>query len=92
MMELVRDVDMAFSLDDLVQGAPDVEAIKKLHVQSFLLEYLIPFAARHRAIVIVTIALATGVSAWLATQLEFDDTIKVLRSARSQAYQQQQRL
>lgn len=30
MMELVRDVDMAFSLDDLVQGAPDVEAIKKL--------------------------------------------------------------
>ena len=35
MMELVRDVDMAFSLDDLVQGAPDVEAIKKLFTPEF---------------------------------------------------------
>ena len=30
MMELVRDVQMDFSLDDLVQGAPDVGNIKKL--------------------------------------------------------------
>ena len=30
MMELVRDVQMDFSLDDLVQGAPDVDNIKKL--------------------------------------------------------------
>lgn len=30
MMELVRDVDLEFSLQDLTQGAPDTEAIKKL--------------------------------------------------------------
>jgi DNA polymerase-1 len=30
MMELVRDVTMDFSLDDLVQGSPDVDIIKKL--------------------------------------------------------------
>jgi len=30
MMELVRDVTMDFSLDELVQGSPDVDAIKKL--------------------------------------------------------------
>ena len=30
MMELVRDVKMDFSLDDLVQGAPDTDIIKKL--------------------------------------------------------------
>lgn len=30
MMELVRDVTMDFSLDELVQGSPDVDAVKKL--------------------------------------------------------------
>ena len=30
MMELVRDVDLEFGLDDLTQGTPDTEVIKKL--------------------------------------------------------------
>ena len=33
-----------------------VDSVKKLHLQSFLLEYLIPFSARHRKLVIVGIA------------------------------------
>jgi len=69
-----------------------VESIKKLHVQSFLLEYLIPFAARHRALVITATVLLTAGSGYLATNLEFDDTVSVLRSENSPAYQEQKRM
>jgi predicted RND superfamily exporter protein len=78
-----------------------VESVHKLYVQSFLVERLIPFSARHRA---ATIALVAGASlacafvsfggffvdGWPA--LEFDDTIQVLRSNRSQAYKVQREM
>jgi predicted RND superfamily exporter protein len=69
-----------------------VDAVKKLHLQSFFLEYLIPFSARHRTLVIAVITVLTLSSAWLATRLEFDDTIRVLRSNKSAAYQVQQEI
>ncbi len=69
-----------------------VDALEKLHVQSFLLEYLIPFSARRPALVILAIALLTAGSAFLATRLEFDDTVQVLRSGNSPAYREQQRM
>lgn len=69
-----------------------VDAVRKLHVQSFLLERLIPFSARHRRPMLVAIALVTLGGGWLAWQLEFDDNVQVLRSNRSPAYQVQQRV
>lgn len=69
-----------------------IDALQKLHVQSFLLERLIPFSARHRRLVLVTIALLAVGSGYLATHLQFDDTVQVLRSDRSPAYQVEQEL
>lgn len=76
-----------------------VESVRKLHVQSFFLEYLIPFSARHRTPVILIVLTLTAASGWVALagffqpglpQLEFDDTVEVLRSGRSPAYKVQQ--
>jgi predicted RND superfamily exporter protein len=69
-----------------------VDAVKKLHLQSFLLEYLIPFSARHRRLVIAGVALLTLVAGFLAMRLEFDDSINALRSNRSPAYAVQQEI
>ena len=69
-----------------------VDSVKKLHLQSFYVEHLIPFSARHRKLVIVTITLLTAGSLVAATRLEFDDTIGVLRSNRSEAYKVQQEI
>ncbi len=69
-----------------------VDSVKKLHLQSFGLEYLIPFAARYRWFVIVLIASITVGAGFLATRLDFDDTITVLRSNRSSAYRVQEEL
>ncbi len=78
-----------------------VESVKKLYVQSFLLEYLIPFSARHRFLVIGTVLMLTLGSAYVALSgfvipgwptLEFDDTVQVLRSNRSEAYVVQQEM
>ena len=69
-----------------------VESVSKLYVQSFLLERLIPFSARHRVPVIVTVVLLTLGSGYLALQLGFDDTVQVLRSNRSQAIQTQKEI
>jgi predicted RND superfamily exporter protein len=66
-----------------------VESVEKLHVQSFLLEHLIPFSARYRWPVIIVTLLLTVASGFLATKLEFDDTVEVLRSNRSPAFQVQ---
>jgi len=72
-----------------------VESVKKLHVQSFLVEHLIPFSARYRIVVIPGVLLLTLASAYLSLAgfvfpgmpaLEFDDTVGVLRSERSTAY------
>jgi predicted RND superfamily exporter protein len=62
-----------------------VDAVKKLHLQSFFLEYLIPFSARHRRLVIGGIIAMTLGSLWLATRLDFDDTVTALRSGKSPA-------
>jgi predicted RND superfamily exporter protein len=69
-----------------------VDAVKKLHLQSFFIEHLITFSARHRVLVISVVAVLTLLSAWGATRLEFDDTISVLRSKRSDAYRVQQEI
>jgi hypothetical protein len=69
-----------------------VDAVKKLHLQSFRLEYLIPFAARHRKMVLSVVAVLTLVAGVLATRLDFDDTITVLRSNNSSAYEVQQEI
>jgi len=62
-----------------------VDSLKKLHLQSFGFEYLIPFSARYRWFVIATIAIMTIGSAYLAFNLGFDDTVTVLRSDSSEA-------
>jgi predicted RND superfamily exporter protein len=62
-----------------------VESLKKLHVQSFLLEHLITFSAQHRVAIIGLTIVLTGICGYLATQIGFDDTVQVLRSNRSQA-------
>jgi predicted RND superfamily exporter protein len=69
-----------------------VDAVRKLHLQSFLLEHLIPFSARHRRPVIAVVVGLTLLAGWAATRLGFDDTIQVLRSNRSPAYQLQQEM
>lgn len=75
-----------------------VEAIKKLHVQSFLVEHLLPFSARYRYAVVAVVLVLTAFSAYVAVSgfvipgwpaLEFDDTVQVLRSNRSDAYRVQ---
>jgi predicted RND superfamily exporter protein len=62
-----------------------VDAVRKLHLQSFGLEYLIPLAARYRRTVVVgTVLLVVG-SGWAITRIEFDDSINTLRSNRTDA-------
>ncbi len=62
-----------------------VDSIRKLHLQSFGLERLIPFSVRHRRAVLVATAIATVAGGWLATRLDFDDSINALRSNRTEA-------
>lgn len=69
-----------------------VDSVKKLHLQSFLLEHLITFSARHRTPVLLGLAVLTAGSALLATRLDFDDSINVLRSNRSPAFKVQQEI
>jgi len=68
------------------------DSVRKLHVQSFLLEYLIPFSARHRRMVLAGVAVLTVAAGWLALSLEFDDTVQVLRSNRSPAFKVQEEI
>ncbi len=69
-----------------------VDSVRKLHLQSFGLEYLIPLSARFRWPVIVGVALLTAGAGWLAVQLDFDDSVRSLRSNKSEAYRVQQEL
>ena len=64
-----------------------VDSVKKLHLQSFGLEHLIPLCARYSWATIVVIGLMTGGAAWLAWNLDLDDSIRSLRSGDSPAYQ-----
>ncbi len=61
------------------------DVVSKLHLQSFGLEHLLRLCARYRAATIACIAVLTLVSGVLALRLDFDDTIRVLRSNRSEA-------
>ncbi|ANM30837.1 hypothetical protein ABI59_16535 [Acidobacteria bacterium Mor1] len=64
-----------------------VDSVKKLHLQSFGLEYLIPLCARYSKSAIVVIAAMTLGAGWLAWNLDLDDSIRSLRSGDSPAYQ-----
>ncbi len=69
-----------------------VDAASKLHLQSFGLEHLITFAARHRAVTLIVVfglTLAAGVA---ALRLDFDDSIRALRSQRSEGFRVQQEI
>lgn len=66
-----------------------VDAVKKLHLQSFGAEYLIPLAARYRKTMLTVVLLLTASGGWLATNLGFDDSINALRSNRTEAAQVQ---
>jgi predicted exporter len=66
-----------------------VDAIEKLHLQSFGLEHLIPWAARHRGPVLAGLLALTLLGAWFGRKLEFDDSVQALRSNRTDAAQVQ---
>jgi len=66
------------------------DAVRKLYVQSFLLERLIVLACRYRLAVIVAVVAAAGCSAYVARGLEFDDTVQVLRSPDSPGFRVQE--
>ncbi len=65
------------------------DSVKKLHLQSFGLEHLLSVSARHRGIVLSLLAALVAASAWLATRLDFDDTINALRSNTSESFRVQ---
>ena len=69
-----------------------VESVKKLHLQSFGLERLIPFSVKHRVPVILIITVLTLVSAWAGTRLTFNNSINALRSNRTPAAKVQTRI
>ena len=49
-------------------------------------------SARYRAATIVVVVGLTAIGGYLATQLEFDDTVSVLRSSRSESFKVQQEI
>jgi len=61
------------------------DSVKKLHLQSFLLEHLIPFSARYRWLTLLVVGALTAWGAWLGTRLEFDHGLNSLRSDRSES-------
>jgi predicted RND superfamily exporter protein len=69
-----------------------VDAVKKLHLQSFGLEHLITFSANHRRIALAIVIGLTVAAGAAALQLEFDDSIQALRSQESQGFRVQQEI
>ncbi|MBZ5640423.1 MAG: MMPL family transporter [Acidobacteriia bacterium] len=61
------------------------DVVQKLHLQSFGLERMMPACARHPVATVVAVAALTLAGGWLALRLEFDDSIKALRSNRSES-------
>jgi predicted RND superfamily exporter protein len=61
------------------------DVVRKLHLQSFGLERLIPFSARHRTPVLVVVGLLTAAALLLARGLAFDDSLNALRSNDTEA-------
>ncbi len=62
-----------------------VDAVRKLHLQSFGLERLIPLSARRPWLVLGGLVAITAASAWLAIRLDFDDSLASLRSQNSRS-------
>lgn len=56
------------------------DVVRKLHLQSFGLERLIPFAAKHRKAVLATVAVLTLLAGFAGAGLHFDDSINALRN------------
>jgi predicted RND superfamily exporter protein len=69
-----------------------VDPIKRLHLQSFGLERLIPFSARHRTAVVTVVVILAAIGGLLATRLGFDDTLSSLRSNRSESAKVQEEI
>jgi uncharacterized protein len=59
------------------------DVVSKLHLQSFGLERVMPLCARHRVATVAAVASLVVAAGWLALRLDFDDSIKALRSNRS---------
>src|SRR5262249_9126521 len=62
-----------------------VDVLEKLHLQSFGLEHLIPWAARHRHAVLVLLAVLTPARAWCGPQLGLGDSVQARRSTQTEA-------
>src|SRR5262245_33392533 len=56
------------------------DVVEKLHLQSFGLEHLIAFSARHRTTVVASVLLLAAAGGALALRLDFDESINSLRS------------
>ena len=56
------------------------DVVEKLHLQSFGLEHLIAFSARHRTTIVVAVLLLAAGGGALALRLDFDESINSLRS------------
>jgi predicted RND superfamily exporter protein len=69
-----------------------VDAVGKLHLQSFGLEHLITFSAKHRVVTLVIVFGLTIAAGVAALSLEFDDSISALRSQQSKGFQVQQEI
>jgi predicted RND superfamily exporter protein len=69
-----------------------VDAVAKLHLQSFGLEHLITFAARHRALTLTLVFGLTLAAGAAALRLDFDDSVRALRSQRSEGFRVQQEI
>jgi uncharacterized protein len=68
------------------------DALGKLHLQSFGLEHLMAWSARHPRAAVALVGAATAAGAWSATGLEFDDSIRSLRSNRSESVRVQEKV
>jgi predicted RND superfamily exporter protein len=66
-----------------------VDSLQKLHLQSFGLERLIPWAVRHRTAVLMLVTVLTLAGIWFGRRLDFDDSVQALRSNDTEAAQVQ---
>jgi len=69
-----------------------VDAVRKLHLQSFGLEHLITFSARYRILTVTLVFGLTLVAGVAALQLDFDDSVQALRSQQSEGFRVQQEI
>jgi hypothetical protein len=68
------------------------DVVEKLHLQSFWVERLIPFSARHRGPVLAVVGTLVVAALWSARGLVFDDSLNALRSNATPASQVQREI